>query len=565
MPPIRGQKAQKSIEQEGRILLAIKALKNGRFISVAAAARSFEVPRSTLQDRMKGITSWSDTRAIGHKFTQLEEESIQDWLISMDHRGAALTIAMLRDMANLLLKNRGEHTLQTVSKNWPTQYIKRHPGLSSRFSRRYDYKRALMEDPKTIIDWYKLVEKTIAQYGITSDDIFNFDESGFAMEVSATTKIITQSFYTGRRGVLQAGNREWVTVIETICASGRALPPYVIFKGKNFMVRWFDDLPKHWALNVSPNGWTSNEIGVDWLQKHFIPHVKSQTKGKDCLLVLDGHDSHLTATFDKICQENNIIPICMPPHASHLLQPLDVGCFAVLKRSYGRRVAEYTRLGIDSIEKDDFLDIFPAARNDSFKESIVQSAFAATGLVPLDPDRVLSKLNIRLQYPPLLDRPVSQGSTSGSNISTGVPQTTRQLEIRKSRLDSGLSSATDKISSPTKRDLQQFYNMSVKLVHEHILMRDEIKRLREGNRKQTKKREKSKKQIPNKGSLTELPGPTTNVGGEEGASVRYIFDPAPALEPYVEPTLPVLPPVRRKITCSGCNQKGHSFNKCPKA
>lgn len=377
MPPIRGQKAQKSVEPEGRILLAIKAIKNRRFTSVAAAARSFEVPRSTLQDRMKGITRWSDTRAIGHKFTQLEEESIQDWLISMDHRGAA----------------------------------------------------------------------------------------------------------------------------------------------------------KHWALNVSPNGWTSNEIGVDWLQKHFIPHVKSQKKGKHCLLVLDGHHSHLTATFDKICQENNIIPICMPPHASHLLQPLDDGCFAVLKHSYGRRVAEYTRLGIDSIEKDDFLDIFPAARNDSFKESIIQSAFAATGLVPLDPDRVLSKLNIRLQSPPLPDRPVSQGSTSGSNISTGIPQTTKQLEKRKSRLDSGLTSATHKISSPTRRDLQQFYNMSVKLVHEHILMRDEIKRLREGNRKQIKKREKSKKQIPNIGSLTELPDPTTNVGGEEGASVRYMSDPTPALEP----------------------------------
>jgi hypothetical protein len=127
--------------------------------------------------------------------------------------------------------------------------------------------------------------------------------------------------------------------------------------------------------------------------------------------------------------------------------------FCCVKRSYGRRVAEYTRLGIDSIEKNDFLDIFPTARNDSFKESIVQSAFAATGLVLLDPDRVLSKLKIRLQSPPLLDRPVSQGLTSGSNISTGIPQTTKQLENRKSRLNSGLSSAADKISSPTKRDL----------------------------------------------------------------------------------------------------------------
>jgi hypothetical protein len=562
MPPKRSQKAQKSIEQEGRILLAIKAIQNGRITTVAAAARSFDVPRTTLADRMKGIPNLYEARGTGHKFTQLEEESIQDWLISMDQRGAALTIAMLRDMANLLLEHRGDNAPQTVGKNWPTQYIKRHPELTTRFSRKYDYKRALMEDPNTIIEWFKLVEKTIAQYGITSDDIYNFDESGFAMGISATTKVITQSFYTGRRGVLQAGNREWVTVIESICASGRALPPYVIFKGKHFMVRWFDDLPKHWALNVSPNGWTSNEIGVDWLQKHFIPHTISQTKGKHRLLVLDGHDSHLTATFDKICQENNIIPICMPPHASHLLQPLDVGCFAVLKRSYGTRVAEYTRLGIDSIEKDDFLDIFPAARDDSFKESIIQSAFAATGLVPLDPDRVLSKLNIRLQSPPLPDRPVSQGSTSGSNISTGIPRTTKQLEKRKSRLNSGLSSAANKISSPTKRDLQQFYNMSVKLVHEHILMRDEIKRLREGNRKQTKKRKKSKKRMPNIGSLTEVLVLTTNVGGEGGGGVRYISDTAPAPEPQVEPTLPVLPPIRRQITCSKCGGKGHKYSTC---
>ena len=37
-------------------------------------------------------------------------------------------------------------------KNWPTQYIKRHPELTTRFSRKYDYHRALMEDPNTIIE-----------------------------------------------------------------------------------------------------------------------------------------------------------------------------------------------------------------------------------------------------------------------------------------------------------------------------------------------------------------------------------------------------------------------------
>ncbi|KAL2696030.1 hypothetical protein AAEP93_003330 [Penicillium crustosum] len=208
MPPKRSQKAQKSIEQEGRMLLAMKAIQNGRITTVAATARSFDVPRTTLPDRLKGTPNLYKARGTGYKFTQLEEESIQDWLISMDQRGTALTIAILKDMANLLLKHRGDDTPKTVSKNWPTQYIKRHPRLSSRFSRKYDYKRALIEDPNIIIEWFKLIERTITQYSITSDNIYNFDESGFAIGISATTKVITESFYTGRRGVLQAGNRE---------------------------------------------------------------------------------------------------------------------------------------------------------------------------------------------------------------------------------------------------------------------------------------------------------------------------------------------------------------------
>ncbi|CAG8141118.1 unnamed protein product, partial [Penicillium nalgiovense] len=103
------------------------------------------------------------------------------------------------------------------------------------------------------------------------------------------------------------------------------------------------------------------------------------------------------------------------------------------------------------------------------------------------------------------------------------------------------------------------------LVHEHILIRDEIKRLREGNRKQTKKREKSKKGIFNIGSLKEVLDLVTKAGDEGGISARYISEPAPTPGPQVEPTLPILRSVRRQITCSGCNQKGHSFNKCPKA
>lgn len=72
----------------------------------------------------------------------------------------------------------------------------------------------------------------------------------------------------------------------------------------------------------------------------------------------------------------------MPPHLSHLLQPLDVSCFAVLKRSYGRLIENNMALGINHINKLDFLKAYPKARTEAYKSENIKNGFAATGLVP---------------------------------------------------------------------------------------------------------------------------------------------------------------------------------------
>jgi hypothetical protein len=210
-------------------------------------------------------------------------------------------------MANLLLVNRGSTPIQTVGEKWVYNYIQRRPELKSRFSRRYDYQRALQEDPKISQEWFDLVQITIQQYGILTDDIYNFDETGFAMGLCATHKVVTRSEYYGRRSVLQPGNHEWVTAIESISASGWALPPTLIFKSKQYNQAWFKDLPYDWRVEVSVNGWTSDEISLRWLQKHFIPSTNNRTHGRYRLLVLDGHGSHLTPEFDRICADHDTV------------------------------------------------------------------------------------------------------------------------------------------------------------------------------------------------------------------------------------------------------------------
>jgi len=52
------------------------------------------------------------------------------------------------------------------------------------------------------------------------------------------------------------------------------------------------------------------------------------------------------------------------------------------------------RLSINHIDKLNFLVAYPQARADAFKTDTIKNSFVVASLVPFDPDRVLSKLNI---------------------------------------------------------------------------------------------------------------------------------------------------------------------------
>jgi hypothetical protein len=75
----------------------------------------------------------------------------------MDSRGAPPRPSSIREIADLLLAARGSTPVISVSENWVTNFVKRHPMLSSRFSKGYNYARAKCEDPKIICEWFSLI------------------------------------------------------------------------------------------------------------------------------------------------------------------------------------------------------------------------------------------------------------------------------------------------------------------------------------------------------------------------------------------------------------------------
>jgi hypothetical protein len=165
-------------------------------------------------------------------------------------------------------------TAGQVGIHWPRNFVKRTDSLKTRFNRLYDRQRALCEDPQVIQAWFELVARTKAKYGICDEDMYNFDETGFLMGKISAQLVVTGSDRRSQPKAIQPGNREWVTVTQGISAAGWAIPPFIIFAGQHHLSAWYEgnDIPSDWPISLSDNGWTTNEVTIDWL-KHFIKHT----------------------------------------------------------------------------------------------------------------------------------------------------------------------------------------------------------------------------------------------------------------------------------------------------
>jgi DDE superfamily endonuclease/Tc5 transposase-like DNA-binding protein len=536
---------------QARMKLAHREFNSGKFKSIRTAAISYDLPKSTLTERVNGVLPKNEIVPHNRLLSITEETTLVEWILDKDTRGLPLTKAMVKEMAEILL---AEHEISAlnippyIGKNWVDKFIKRQPSLQLKYNRRYDYTRALCEDPIALSAWFRLVQNTIAKYGIMPEDIYNFDETGFQMGVISTAKVVTSAEKSRIRPLsIQPGNRQWVTAIETIGVSGRILPSFLIFKGKLRQHSWYTDIPKEWTIEVSDKGWTNDELGYIWLTTVFDRYTKSCKVGSYRLLILDGHGSHVTLQFDQYCKDNLIIVLCMPPHSSHLLQPLDVGCFAPLKKYYGQGVLNIIRTGINHIDKDDFLSIYQVARAQTFTVKNIKSAFTAAGIFPFDPQRVLDQLHVELRpiTPPQIQPELAWTSETPRNI----VQLYSQIELVDTLIRPRITGST----SPTLRAVSQLIKGCQLAMHSAVLLAAENSTLRLANEKVRKKRKQKRTYVPR--GVNSTPAEVLqSVGAVAIEDLRGSGEIQPILTSGVQ---------RAPRKCSICRSITHTARSCP--
>lgn len=307
--------------------------------------------------------------------------------------------------ANKILARRNLCMDRCVGRKWLSQFLRRNPLLQVKIAWPLHQKRGLLQLSQ-IQEWMEVFVKTLRQYKIETCDCYNMDEKGVLMGLLKNIGVICKKTSTPTN-LIHSGDRELASIIECIFAIGHALPPLIIFKGKWQMKAWHDALPKGvngkaiGQIATSESGWTNNAIGYEWITKFDVQSKKHQ-QGKYRLLLIDGHEFHITIKVVQFYLEKKIVLTKMPPHLIHLLQPLDFSVFGPLAMYY-RNSLQNLSYSYFNVDKVDFIEIYFAARAKAMSEFNILHAWRDCGYFPFDPEipckSILAK-KTRPQTPP---------------------------------------------------------------------------------------------------------------------------------------------------------------------
>jgi uncharacterized glyoxalase superfamily protein PhnB len=481
---MRSSDRSERAQREANMQEAIAHAKLHEEESARAVAGRFKVSHSTLLRRLDGGISRAKAREPSQLLSSAEENTLVRWVMRFAAGGSPIPPELLRDLAQLIREQRVRHssahgaavkTLDPIGHVWHLRFLQRHASISSLYARQLEHSRFNGATYEAVKCWFDAVVAQLKEHSYKPRNIYNMDESGFGVGESQTTRVLVPVDFSQKQKVV-TGKQEWVTVIECISAAGKALKPMVIFKGKSFISAWLPpNPPSGWHYAASENGWTSNALGLNWLVKVFDPQTRDIAQGGRRMLIADGHGSHIQADFIAYCMDHNIDLLIMPPHCSHLLQPLDVGVFSGFKTAHSKQTDRVSRLSSQRISRPEWLTMFVQARDRAVTPTTIRSGWRGSGLWP-STEKNRQKVYARINKPSTTKpRPSTPPCRSGLDLSLLQSSPPHGTELRESNQTfNSVLAEVPGLPSPAKRYADRVTRLTETLSTEVTVLRSQL-------------------------------------------------------------------------------------------
>ncbi|XP_012722624.2 uncharacterized protein si:rp71-1d10.8 [Fundulus heteroclitus] len=365
---------------------ALTEVKSGRR-TVRQAAKEFAVPKSSLGDRVSGRVAPGSRSGPARLITSADEKLLVEFSLYVSEHGFPLTKQQVVSFASSLYKR--QHRRVAFSKLGQTWWLN--------FRRRQEKNIAIQPADgaargrtacvrKEALDqFFRLLSTVVDAHGLGNSPgrIYSCSETGYQLG-RRKAGLSAAAAGPGHKPAAAAGCRDHVSVLACFNAAGEDIPPFIVYsKAYPGGVCYKTRGPPNALYGWSDSGCVSSELFKKWFLKHFLVHAP---KERPLLLIFDGHKAPVSLEVVESAREGAVVLLCLPPHCSHVLQPLDAGLSAALKRRFAALAGDGRAAdGHFAVSKKEFSGLLSRAYQAAREEEgvrMVKEGFRKCGIFP---------------------------------------------------------------------------------------------------------------------------------------------------------------------------------------
>ena len=297
---------------EAQLLEAVQYAKENLDTPLTRIATLYGVNLSTLRRRKLGL---SLPHSKAHRDEQLfspgEEKAITQHCLKMADHNFPISHTLLRNLAQDMYNSRSIAVPSSeylppqprqIGQDWVDRFLKRNQKIRAKFVRHQERSRlAVSNNIELQFDFLRQLANLIRRLKVQEANIWNCDEKGITMgRQSIKSKVIIRAGTTSAAG--SGGNREFVSVLETVNAAGQVIPPFIVWTGNVHTESYYPKYangssPRYeGTFAISKCGYMDVELGMKYMKQHFEPQTRqigADGKVQTRILIVDGHASHI--------------------------------------------------------------------------------------------------------------------------------------------------------------------------------------------------------------------------------------------------------------------------------
>ena len=166
----------------------------------------------------------------------------------------------------------------------------------------------------------------VERHNIPPQLIKNFDQTKYV----PTNKSTMAQKGSSSVPIAASEDKRMINATFFITLDGTFLPMQLFYGGKTKMSLPKFSFPKTFCLSVNEKYFSNSSESIKFLQEIIIPYVDKTRSNLSlpldhlALLIFDVFRGQMTREMMDLLEENNILVSKVPPHMTHLFQPLDL-------------------------------------------------------------------------------------------------------------------------------------------------------------------------------------------------------------------------------------------------